>query len=57
VIIENNEAKAQKFASENWLMLIGDATQEQTLRDAQIEHARAASSPPLPPTPPIFISC
>ena len=37
VIIENNEAKAQKFASENWLMLIGDATQEQTLRDAQIE--------------------
>jgi len=40
VIIENNEAKAQKFASENWLMLIGDAHQEQTLRDAQID-ARA----------------
>jgi len=40
VIIENNEAKAQKFAGENWLMLIGDATQEQTLREAQIEHAR-----------------
>ena len=40
VIIENNEAKAQKFASENWLMLIGDATQEQTLRDAQIDRAR-----------------
>ena len=40
VIIENNEAKAQKFSGENWLMLIGDATQEQTLRDAQIEHAR-----------------
>ncbi len=40
VIIENNEAKAQKFAAENWLMLIGDATQEQVLRDAQIEHAR-----------------
>ena len=40
VIIENNEAKAQKFAAENWLMLIGDATQEQTLRDAQIDRAR-----------------
>jgi voltage-gated potassium channel len=40
VIIENNEAKAQKFASDNWLMLIGDATQEQTLRDAQIDRAR-----------------
>jgi voltage-gated potassium channel len=40
VIIEANEAKAQKFASENWLMLIGDATQEQTLRDAQIDRAR-----------------
>jgi voltage-gated potassium channel len=36
VIIENSETKAQKFASENWLMLVGDATQEQTLRDAQI---------------------
>ena len=40
VIIENNEPKAQKFSSENWLMLIGDATQEQTLREAQIERAR-----------------
>jgi voltage-gated potassium channel len=40
VIIENNEAKAQKFAAENWLMHIGDATQEQTLRDAQIDQAR-----------------
>jgi voltage-gated potassium channel len=40
VIIENNEAKAQKFSSENWLMLVGDATQEQMLRDAQIERAR-----------------
>jgi voltage-gated potassium channel len=40
VIIESNEAKAQKFLSENWLMLIGDATQEQMLRDAQIERAR-----------------
>jgi len=40
VIVENSEAKAQKFAGENWLMLIGDATQEQTLRDARIEHAR-----------------
>jgi len=40
VIIESNEAKALKFASENWLMMVGDATQEQTLREAHIEHAR-----------------
>ena len=40
VIIESNEAKAQRFAGENWLMVVGDATQEQTLRAAQIEHAR-----------------
>jgi voltage-gated potassium channel len=40
VIVENNEAKAQKFTGENWLMLIGDATQEQTLRAAQIDRAR-----------------
>ena len=40
VIIESNEAKAQKFAGEKWLTLIGDATQEQVLREAQIEHAR-----------------
>jgi len=40
VIIESNEAKAQKFAAEKWLILIGDATQEQMLREAQIERAR-----------------
>ena len=40
VIIESSEAKAQKFAGEKWLMLIGDATQEQTLREAQIDRAR-----------------
>ncbi len=40
VIVENSEPKAQKFAAENWLMLVGDATQEQVLREARIEHAR-----------------
>jgi voltage-gated potassium channel len=40
VIIEQSETKAQHYASENWLVLIGDATQEQTLREAQIERAR-----------------
>ena len=40
VIIESSEAKAQKFATENWLMFIGDSTQEQVLRTARIEHAR-----------------
>jgi len=40
LIIEQNEAKAQRFAAEKWLMMAGDATQEQTLRDAQIDRAR-----------------
>jgi len=39
MIIENSENKRQKFASENWLVLAGDATQEETLREAQIERA------------------
>ena len=39
MIIENSENKRQKFASENWLVLAGDATQEETLRQAQIERA------------------
>ncbi len=40
VIIEQNEAKAERHAHENWLMMVGDATQEQTLREAQIHRAR-----------------
>ena len=40
VMIDNADAKRQRFAAENWLVLAGDATQEQTLRDAQIERAR-----------------
>lgn len=40
VFIETAEAKRQKFASENWLVLAGDATQEPVLREAQIERAR-----------------
>jgi voltage-gated potassium channel len=40
VIVENNETKIQRYSSENWLIVTGDATQEQTLRDTQIERAR-----------------
>jgi voltage-gated potassium channel len=40
VIIENAEAKRQHYSSENWLVIAGDATEEQTLRQAQIERAR-----------------
>ena len=32
VILENNEAKRQRFATENWLVLAGDAPQEPALR-------------------------
>src|SRR5215813_3628583 len=39
VVIEQNEAKAARLEP-GWLTLIGDATQEQVLRDAHIERAR-----------------
>ena len=39
VIVEQNESKAAKYCSE-WLTIVGDATQEATLREAQIERAR-----------------
>jgi voltage-gated potassium channel len=39
VMIENAEIKRQRFAHENWLVISGDATLEETLRQAQIEHA------------------
>jgi voltage-gated potassium channel len=39
VIIEQDEVKAARYNSE-WLTMVGDATQEQTLRDVHIERAR-----------------
>ena len=39
VIVEANEAKAARYGGD-WLVLVGDATQEQTLRDVHIERAR-----------------
>jgi voltage-gated potassium channel len=39
VIVEQNETKAARFAND-WLMLVADATQEQTLRQVHIERAR-----------------
>lgn len=39
VVIESNEAKASRYGGD-WLVMIGDATQEQTLRDVHIERAR-----------------
>lgn len=40
VIVENAEAKRRLFANENWPVIVGDATQEQTLRQAHIDRAR-----------------
>ncbi len=39
VIVENSESKLQRYNTENWLVITGDATLEQTLREAQIERA------------------
>src|SRR6266550_2666820 len=39
VIVDNNETKAARY-SNDWLVLVGDATKEQTLREAHIERAR-----------------
>jgi voltage-gated potassium channel len=38
VVVEQNESKAQHFGGD-WLVLVGDATQEDTLRQAQIDRA------------------
>ena len=38
VMVENSPAKLERL-SEDWLTLSGDATQEETLRKARIEHA------------------
>jgi len=43
LIIEQSEAKAARYNDE-WLIMIGDATQEQTLRDAHIERARGLAA-------------
>lgn len=40
LIIEGNEAKAERFREEFPLMLVADATQEAVLRQARIEYAR-----------------
>lgn len=40
VILEHNDARAQRFASGDWLVHVGDATQEQTLRDVRIDQAQ-----------------
>jgi len=40
VIVENADAKLQRYNGENWLVVTGDATQEPVLRQAQIEQAR-----------------
>jgi voltage-gated potassium channel len=39
VVIDTNETKMAKFAQEDWLMILGDATQEHILRQAHIERA------------------
>jgi voltage-gated potassium channel len=39
VVIEQNEAKAARYGGD-WLTFVGDATQEQTLRDVHIERAQ-----------------
>ncbi len=39
VIIETDEEKAQKFNDPDWLTIIGDATKENTLRQANIDRA------------------
>jgi voltage-gated potassium channel len=40
VLIDNSESKRERYAAENWLVIAGDATLEQTLREAQIDRAR-----------------
>jgi len=40
VVVDTNEEKLQKYSSEGWLTLLGDATQAAVLHQLRIEHAR-----------------
>jgi len=40
VVVDTNEEKLQKYSSESWLTLLGDATQAAVLHQLRIEHAR-----------------
>jgi len=40
VIVDSSQEKMARYTPEGWLTLIGDATQAQVLRQAQIENAR-----------------
>lgn len=39
VVIESNEEKIERVREGDWLMIAGDASQEQVLKQARIEHA------------------
>ena len=40
VVVDTSEEKLQKYASEGWLTLVGDATQAPVLQQLRIEHAQ-----------------
>jgi len=40
LIVENKQDKLDRYASEGWLTLLGDATQERTLDEARIREAK-----------------
>lgn len=40
LILENKPEKIERYASEGWLSLLGDATQERTLEEARIRDAK-----------------
>src|SRR6516164_10296794 len=40
VLVDTNGEKLQKYSSEGWLTLRGDATQSHVLQEVRIEHAR-----------------
>jgi voltage-gated potassium channel len=40
VVVDTSEEKLQKYASEGWLTLVGDATQAPVLHQLRIEHAQ-----------------
>ncbi len=40
VIVDTDKTKLERYASENWLTIVGDSTHERVLREARIETAR-----------------
>src|ERR1017187_2702824 len=55
VIVDSDQAKLARYAAEDWLTLVGDATQAHVLRELRIESARGLVAATTTDAPNIYI--